>query len=75
MFIFTLQEHNSRKTVQMMTHATQKKREDEEHEITFSHKFAKRAADQAKREHEDHLKHFQVSHLNTDLNTDLTPTY
>lgn len=44
-----------------MHHAlTSRKEKSEEQEKVFSEKFQRRFADMAKREHEDHLKHFQV---------------
>lgn len=55
------QEVNSRKHVQLMTSQVAKKDTQVKHETFYSHKFSKRLADQNRREHEDHLKHFQVS--------------
>lgn len=40
---------------------TSRKEKSESQEKAFAEKFQKRFADMAKREHEDHLKHFQVS--------------
>lgn len=57
--LFT-QEVNSRKHVQMMTQHVAKKDHQVKHETFYSHKFSKRLADQNRREHEDHLKHFAV---------------
>ena len=55
------QEVNSRKHVQLMTSQVAKKDTQVKHETFYSHKFSKRLADQNRREHEDHLKHFSVS--------------
>lgn len=55
-----LQVHEARKTT-LMSHAlTSRKERSESAEKAFSEKFQKRYADMAKREHEDHLRHFQV---------------
>lgn len=44
-----------------MHHAlTSRKEKSESQEKAFAEKFQRRFADMAKREHEDHLKHFQV---------------
>lgn len=52
--------HEARKA-QLMHHAlTSRKEKSESQEKAFAEKFQKRFADMAKREHEDHLKHFQV---------------
>ena len=52
--------HEARKT-QLMHHAlTSRKEKSESQEKAFAEKFQRRFADMAKREHEDHLKHFQV---------------
>ena len=53
-------EVNSRKHVQLMTSQVAKKEHQVKHETFYSHKFSKRLADQNRREHEDHLKHFSV---------------
>ncbi|XP_067949638.1 calponin homology domain-containing protein DDB_G0272472-like [Watersipora subatra] len=54
-----LKVHEARKT-QLMHHAlTSRKEKSELQEKAFAEKFQRRFADMAKREHEDHLKHFQ----------------
>ena len=66
------QEVNSRKHVQLMTTQVAKKDTQVKHETFYSHKFSKRLADQNRREHEDHLKHFQVRPIRTDASTRTT---
>lgn len=57
--------HEARKA-QLMHHAlTNRKEKSESQEKMFADKFQKRFADMAKREHEDHLRQFQVLYLGT----------
>lgn len=61
LWMFFLQVHEARKSQLMHYALTSRKEKSESQEKAFAEKFQKRFADMAKREHEDHLKHFQVS--------------
>ena len=57
------QVHEARKNQLMHYALTSRKEKSESQEKAFAEKFQKRFADMAKREHEDHLKHFQVCRI------------
>ena len=59
-FFNCLQEHEDRRRLLAIQNYRQKKEKSETQDAHFNSKFQKRLTDQQRREHEDHLKYFQV---------------
>ena len=60
-FLIVVQEHENRRRILAVQNYRQKKEKSVAQDAHFNSKFQKRLTDQQRREHEDHLRYFQVS--------------